>query len=140
MKRIILFWIISLVCSMFFLSCDNDEDEISTAEGVRYYVKYEVRIRTQHTNTDKFITYTDDKGSQTIKISDWQTEVNWEGTYGPVDKNFTATLDCSTAEYDNTSIQARIYISREKEPFVIKAEGSNAPKKKRLLLGYKIDF
>lgn len=137
---LLLLFLVTII-SLGFLSCsDDDDDIIKKEESARYYVKYEVTINTYHINIDRTISYTDEKGIQTITISDWQKEVKWEGTYGPVNKDFVASLDCSTAKYDDTAIHARIYVCREKEPFVIKAEGNNTPNSKALSLSYKIDF
>lgn len=124
----------------FLSSCSSDDDITPQEESVRYYVKYEVSIYTWHTNINRTITFTDEKGTQTLVNKDNVREINWEGTYGPVDKNFVASLHCETAQLDDTAIHARIYVSREKEPFVIKAEGTNNKNSKELSLTYKIDF
>ncbi|MCR5714768.1 MAG: hypothetical protein K6F98_07580 [Bacteroidales bacterium] len=131
----LLFFLITIVSAQMLTSCSDDDDD-----SARYYVKYEVTIQTQHVNPDRTISYTDEKGNQTFVNSEWIKLWEWEGTYGPVNKNFVASLDCSTAKYDDTVIHARIYVSREKEPFVIKAEGTNTLNSKSLSLTYKIDF
>ena len=80
-----------------------------------------------------------ENGIQTITINQQTNNPSWEGTYGPVDKNFTTSIECSVPNYDwRYSIHAKINVCREKEPFVIKAE--NESDKKPLSLQYKIDF
>ena len=117
---------------------DPEYSEVQPAEKPRYYVKYEVTFSTQHTNTIKNLIFTTDKGTENKSFTEWTKTKSWEGTYGPVDKDFVATLTCSVPDYDyNSEIHARIYLSREKEPFVIKAEGSG---KYSLSLQSKIDF
>ena len=135
MKSILL----SIFSILFYSSCSSDDNDIGTPqESPRYYVKYEVSFHTQYLNTKRTISYTDEKGRQTNNIEDWSRDVKWEGTYGPVDKDFVASLSCSINDYGD--IHGKIYVSREKEPFVIKAEGSNLKNSKELSLTYKIDF
>lgn len=115
---------------IFVSSCTTEseldkEPEVIPEESARYYVKYEVTFHTQHTNTTKNIEFTSDKGKENISFTEWTKSKSWEGTYGPVDKDFIASIKCSVPNYRyDCEIHARIYISREKEPFVIKAEGS----------------
>ena len=60
-----------------------------------------------------------------------------EATYGPVSKDFVAQLECSVNNYNySQTFHARIYICRDKEPFVIKAEDED----KTISLKYAIDF
>ena len=63
---------------------------------------------------------------------------SWEATYGPLKKGFTTYLKfVNQSTYDLNQCHARIYVSREKEPFVIKAEESGV---NSLNLSYQIDF
>lgn len=136
MKKVksFLFLIIGL---LVFSSCHNDDDIIIEQDNTRYYVKYEVYFKTQYKNVDREITYSDEKGIQKITLSEWGFEKSWEGTYGPVNKDFVAILNCSTPTNYSSIIHAKIYVCREKEPFVIKAEASG---ENPLNLRYKIDF
>ncbi len=142
-----------LFLTLFLFSCSKDEVEDKTSpsdpteqkqedlpapeESARYYVKYEVSFQTQHINANRVIKFTNENGEQEIKLDERSTIVTWEGTYGPVKKGFMAKLDCSTPSYDySVSIHARIYICREQEPFVIKAEDTD----RFVYLKYTIDF
>ena len=138
MKNVSLFGFITLILNLVsFTSCSSD-NESEPLEEARYYVKYEVEFKTQHTNTEKNISFTTDKGSEKISFTEWTKTLSWEGTYGPVSKDFIASIDCSVPSYSYSSeIHARIYLCREKEPFVIKAEGKG---KYILSLQSKIDF
>ena len=143
MKKTLLFFLMALIImgTHMLMSCGDDDKDIATQEeSARYYVKYEVKIQTQHINADRTISYTDEKGKHSFTNSEWMKSMEWDGTYGPVDKNFVASLSCQTAYDDNTQIYARIYVSREKEPFVVKAEGNNEKGRCSLSLYYKIDF
>ena len=118
--------IIMMVMIMFVSSCTAESElDKEPEESARYYVKYEVTFHTQHTNTIKNIEFITEKGKENISFTEWTYSKSWEGTYGPVDKNFVASIKCSVPDYRyDSEIHARIYLSREKEPFVIKAEGS----------------
>lgn len=133
MKKLLLFGLL-----LVFASCSKEDDVPVEEPVVRYYVKYEVTFTTQHLNAPRNITFTNEEGSQTISITDYAKTITWDRVYGPVDKNFVASLDCNVGSYEYTSnIHAKISMSRDKEPFVIKAEGSNT---KSISLRYKIDF
>ena len=141
MNNILKFLFLLLFSILFYSSCSSDDNDISIpSESPRYYVKYEVSFHTQHINRIRTISYTDEKGRQTKINEDRLQDVKWEGSYGPVNRDFVASLDCSLDQYDYGVIHGIIYVSREKEPFVIKAEGSNLKNSKELSLTYKIDF
>ena len=131
MKKILLLGFL-----LAFISCSKDStpDE----ESARYYVKYEVTFITQHLTAIRYITFTNEEGFQTIEIKDNEKTITWDQTYGPVDKNFVPSLKCDVVgPYASSIINAKISLSRNGEPFVVKAEGSNA---KSVLLRYEIDF
>ena len=81
---------------------------------------------------EQTITFTTEKGQE--KISKSGNSVEWEGTYGPFKKGVSVSLDVTTAVNNH----ARIYASRDKEPFVIKAEDTQT--NRPIQLSYKIDF
>lgn len=116
-------------------SSDNEKTLENELDNTRYYVKYECELNTQHLNIVKTISFTTENGNETINT----TDMSWEGTYGPLKKGTTVHLDCqipSNYQYSRGNF-ARIYVSREKEPFVIKAEDSG---KHNISLSYTIDF
>lgn len=135
------FIIIGTLLLLAFTSCsksDDKEEIVEPKEPARYYVKYEVTFNTQHINAKRTISFTTESGTKTIDLETQAKNVSWEGTYGPVGEKFVASLDCDTPGYQyRSTIHARIYVCREKEPFVIKAEGE---KEASLSLQYKIDF
>ena len=137
MKKHRFYSFIILLFGMFILaSCSTDDPGFE--EKARYYVKYEVTFKTQHTNTIKNISFTTENSTENISFTEWVKTKSWEGTYGPVDKNFKATINCVVPDYNyDCEIHARIYLSREKEPFVIKSEGIG---KYSLFLQANIDF
>jgi hypothetical protein len=124
MKRLVSLFMIML--GLCLVSCSSDSDDA----GSRYYVKYSVSVRTYPVRIQNTtIKCETPEGEKTIKTVD-----AWEATYGPVSKSFKPKLNCS-AKYG--TLTGRIYISRDKEPFVIKAENS---KESNLTLSCNIDF
>ena len=129
MKKILFFGVALL---LMFASCSKDDDPV--VDPVRYYVKYEVV--TDEPYRSKIINYSTEKGNQ----SDTITNKNWEETFGPITKDFIASLECivpSNPFSSDAQIQLKIYMSREKEPFVLKAMDSGF---KSVSVKYKIDF
>lgn len=123
---------------MLFASCSTEDTPDSSDDLALYYVKYEVTFKTKHVNTEKIIRFKTENGKERISFTEWKSSIYWDGTYGPVDKNFRPFISCVVPDYKYASeIHARIYISREKEPFVIKAEGDG---EYSLSLETKIDF
>ena len=118
-------------------SGDKEVDE-DKAEKPRYYVKYEVETKTNWTNTTNEIIFYSDKGLQSVVTTGTST---WTGTYGPLSYGHSVYLkikrnNLKDYNYGGTN-HARIYICREKEPFVVKAEATG---KKDVDLTYRIDF
>ena len=140
MKKILFFGATLL---LMFASCSKDEDPVIVEESARYYVKYEVTTTTQKEGVNVSVTCKTDKGIQTVADEVTQTKTfSWEGTYGPVSKDFMTNLTCGITENGSLNvhegiIHARIYVSRATEPFVIKAERTSTG---TLTLLYKIDF
>ena len=149
-KFLALMLVASLACVCFVACGDNKEDEPKIpsqtetptqkeeVEESRYYVKYEAQMPSKWTNTIKTITYASEKGRQEFNT----TEKSWEGTYGPLkkgDKVYLTIKSQSPDEYNYVQSynKARIYVSRDKEPFVIKAEREG---REDLTLVYTIDF
>lgn len=136
MKRVILYLSLTIVSALSFMSCSSDDEPKGTEN---YYVKYEVYMRTNHSNAYKKITVSTDNGVESYECSNL-TSFSWCETYGPVSKDFIANINCSinngTYSYPS-EIQAKIYVCRGQEPFVIKAQGDG---KNLLSLMYQIDF
>ena len=124
---------------LMFASCSKDDDPAA------YYVKYEVTFKTQKTGIRVEAYFNTEKSVETMISQTQSNNFFWEGTYGPVEKGFLTNLACSTIEEDmygrmkvyEGEIQARIYVSRDKEPFVIKADQIGVGS---VSLNYKIDF
>lgn len=119
-------------------SNSNSNNYTNATEKSRYYVKYDVEISTRWTNTLNTITFVTDKGVQTLTA---EGNTNWSATYGPLTLGKIVSLkiirdDNKDYEYGGSN-HARIYISKDQEPFVIKAEDSGG---KNLNLSYTIDF
>ena len=138
MKKSLLCYALVILFSSVLFSCSKDDDDQANSESARYYVKYQVDFSTKFMLEDCVMKFATENGIQTITLNQQTFTPSWEGTYGPVDKNFTASIECSVPNLREYSIHAKIHVCREKEPFVIKAE--NESNRKPLSLQYKIDF
>ena len=122
--------------------CSDDDDECKIpqekpqVEEVRYYVKYELAVKADAKNKYTTFNFATDKGIQKKYLEGSKT---WEATYGPVNKGFQTSFDCTMNNGDArwTNVHGRIYVSRGKEPFVLKAEGDDGAS---FSLRYTIDF
>lgn len=137
-----LFALTLFLFSMSFVCCSSDDESeqenVSQEEDVRYYVKYEMEMPSLHINVTKDISFVSENGSETFNTMD----KTWEGTYGPLKKGTKLYLNVVSRSpteysYSQTNNHARIYVSRDKEPFVIKAEDTG---KHDISLSYTIDF
>lgn len=122
------------------MACGKDNEsplspgDIDYGSSDSYYVKYEVERGAQvayGNHTERNITYTDVNGEKKVTVKD----SNWDGTYGPFKKGTTVNLKVqTTGKYDSN---ARISVSKNKEPFVIKAETRESLS---ITLSYRINF
>lgn len=110
LKFLFLFFVI------FLLGCSNE------TEDLEYYVKYEVYMPSgwPGQTTTREITFVNVDGEQTISTP----RSSWEGTYGPFKKKDRVYLKALTNAPVGKDVETyvRIYVSRDKEPFVIKGE------------------
>ena len=127
------FLLVIMALSFLLCACSSDDNDTPQKEEEK---EEDVRAKTQHINPIKTIKFTTEEGSKTIELTGSLTS-EWEATYGPVSKDFVAQLECSVNNYNySQTFHARIYICRDKEPFVIKAEDED----KTISLKYAIDF
>ena len=118
--------IVLMIMTMFVSSCTAESElDKEPEESARYYVKYEVNVKNGWSSkTTHTITFTSEDGPASIvhEVKGFGS-IKWEGTYGPFQKGDKVSLSAKNHQMD---YHGRIYISREKEPFVIKAEGTGA--------------
>ena len=134
MKQIYL--LIALLGALAFTNCSSDdpkipsdEQESSSKEEVNYYIKYKVKSAASYQRINS-VTITTDKGPTTLEFNN---QVSWEETYGPVEKGFKAQI--SVKGYIGS---LEIHCCRGKEPFALKAminEATSNP-----TLEYTIDY
>lgn len=112
----------SFILSLLCLSCSKDDNdpEPTIIEDVRYYVKYEVDLTGSTNNHTYKIEYLTQDGAKLISEKKYGRSFYWDGTYGPFKKNDKVSLSVSTG--GTLKVNARISVSREKEPFAIRAE------------------
>ena len=127
MKRLLIYSAI-ILSAFAFCSCGDDDENL-------YYVKYTFSANTIHLNVEKTIKCSTPEGEKTIDCRDKV----WEETYGPVSKSFKPRMECVMDKSEvgyGRPMYAKIYVSRNNEPFVLKAEGTDVSEIK---LSCKID-
>lgn len=137
------------VCSLF--SCSKDEETTDriekdtssstttpdTKEEVRYYVKYELSAYSPAQGYNNItISYSDVKGTKSISFDEYGRGKTWNGIYGPFKKNDHILLSCTISRA--MDITASVSVSRNNEPFAIKAESKM--ESQNCKLEYTIDY
>ena len=133
----------SLLYITFIASCSKDEgnddveDDKTTEQPQEldnYYVKYEVQTGKQISYavyTERRISYKDVDNAKSIT-----TRQEWNGIYGPFKKGDQVYLRV-ISNYPRNNTNARISVSKNEEPFTIKAETIESPS---INLEYTIAF
>ncbi len=141
MKKKFVFFALMLlfVWVPIFTSCEKegDDNDVTNIVTDNYYVKYEVVngklvdvTGLAYDNTERNIVYRDVDGTKTIKIKGV-----WDGTFGPFKKGDQVFLNVTTT--GKFSSLSRISVSKNKEPFAVKADTRVTGKND---LSYVIDF
>jgi len=120
MKRF-LFLVSVVLAAAFAVSCSDehpayqsDNDSDNSSEEAIYYVKYQFNCPYKYSVTFEVNTDTGYKSFKGIYSG-------WTETYGPVSKGFNAHISVS-----HSSASVKIYVSRGKEPFALKAAGDRS--------------
>ena len=125
----------ALMVIMTLFSCKDDEDNTQIPQNDAYYVKYEASSYFGFQATSTFsVNYTTENGVMKFEEENVGRSHSWDGTYGPFKKGdqIVLSIKCSVGE-----VTGRLYVSRNKEPFVIKAEGT---KENKIELKYTIYY
>lgn len=143
MKQIVNRVLISLLamCAICVTSCSKDNDGIEhQAEEDRYYVKYEMTISPpiKYYQLSTKISCLGDKGPVNLNTNN----TSWSATYGPIKKDSKLFLDvdCNYTFSNRNDSYARIWVSKNKEPFVLKAEDIGTTSSNTLHASCGIDF
>ncbi|MDE5573592.1 MAG: hypothetical protein K2I94_07585 [Muribaculaceae bacterium] len=138
MKKYTLF-ISCLVLSLFLCGCDKDDDPTSSSKA-EYYIKYEGKVTTNGT-------YGGTNGVYYGKVNyivntesgteNFESTSTFSQTFGPVKKGFTANITIDAVRSVTTYCNAKIYVSRNNEPFALKA---NKMEEKTVTVSYTIDY
>ncbi len=124
--RLICLCVIAIFFPLCFISCDSNDDMIGDKENdIRYYVKYVISATAPSGSAKINVMLNTEKGGTEFSVVGNSKEITWEETYGPVSDYFNTYLICNFENYNKyNSMHCKIYVSREKEPFTLKAEGS----------------
>lgn len=130
------FLLFALLSTFALFGCSIENENIN-----EYYVKYEVYMPLGWSDrypSSRKITFITEQGEQSISTS----ESEWEGTYGPLKKGAHLYLK---AEAESGGIRtdveyyARLSVSRNDEPFVVKGE-QRMESVSSLSVSYTIDY
>ena len=114
----------------------EEPDEVKVED--RYYVKYEVEINKNISNTNH-ITVKTEKGDMSFQTTG---NKSFSETFGPVKKNFNARIQVYVEEMRSATVTVRIYVSKGKEAFVLKKINSaiDPLQANPVVAEYTIDF
>lgn len=120
--------------SIILMGCSNSkEDEPSSPSlETEYYVKYEASVNSVYLTNSISYTVAVNNQFKTFKSGKSFTE-----TFGPFKKGFEATITVDASILSIADCDARIYVSRVNEPFVLKAYNSGG---KIVSTSYTIDY
>lgn len=136
-----------LMLPLFLLAgCSKEDDNPADDYGDKtvddaYYVRYEVSMPLENIPSyphPKEVTYIDEEGEQSFKTM----ESSWSATYGPFRKHTKLYLNVIAGDgvIKVNDWYARLYVSRNNHPFIIKAEDRAEDSASSLSLSYTIDF
>ncbi len=128
----ILFSILLVTMSVVLNSCGKD-DEPSSKD--KYFVKYELKTSSQYSFSNVLVEVTTENGIQKLDVSR-----NWDGTFGPFEYGSPLIFKVTKENdyYALTKFTGRISVSKNNEPFVLKAE--KQANGEALSMTYTIDF
>lgn len=110
----------------------NNNDEPTSSSFEEYYVKYEADVKSVYIgNNIKYTVYTD-TGVQTFTSGK-----TFSQTFGPVKKDFEASITADANSWEIADCNVRIYVCRGNEPFALKANKSGG---KAVTVSYIIDY
>ena len=118
------FLLFALLSTFVLFGCSSENEDIPLEDDNEYYVKYEVYMPLGGgfaKDGTKKITFVTEKGEESISTS----KSEWEGTYGPVKKGthlYLKAIRESGAIRNDVEYYARLSVSRNDEPFVVKGE------------------
>lgn len=125
-----------LICSACTNADEPDTQKADTETKDNYYVRYEASIPSGYSGK---VTVNTEIGPQTFSTGRVYTE-----TFGPVTEGFKSSINIScTAEglIKNSYITVSIYVSKNTEPFVLKASNSgHSSNTKSISTNYRINF
>lgn len=136
------FFLSLLIVSSIFINCSKSKDDSiekdDPVEDSRYYVTYKYDIKIANSVNPIIQLKIQTENGETVK----QLHTSkWEATYGPFKKNdhiyINATCYAPTSSITDSYVQ--LYVSKEKEPFVLKGEYRTLSKT-TFSAEYTIDF
>lgn len=127
-------YILFLSLSMAFCGCGDDvEDEPQLpASSSVYYVRYEAVVKSIYMGDNIKYSVTTADG---LKV--FVSGKSFSQTFGPVEKGFNTAITADASSWSQAVCNVKIYVSRDNEPFALKA---NASGEKKASTHYVIDY
>lgn len=123
--------VLSLILVLMGCATNNGNEPDNPYSNADYFVKYEASIKSVYSNTANYTVRTEN-GSEVFKSGR-----SFSQTFGPFKKGFEAAITVDAHDWNQADCEARIYICRGDEPFVLKAHDSGW---KGVYVSYTIDY
>jgi hypothetical protein len=119
----------ALFAALILFGCEKFTDD--------YYVKYAGAVDTRYIQVPLDIVITDENNhTEHIDATD-----SWSRIIGPVNKKFNASISVATeGSPNNMTLLAKIYVSKNDDPFVLKESDESTDTSIPLQIDYTIDF
>lgn len=136
MRKYTLF-ISCLVLSLFLCCCSKDDDPSPSLSKAEYYIKYEGTVSRGGGGSSTYLDKANYIVSTETGTQTFESKGSFSQTFGPVKKGFTANFTIDPIKTVTTYCNAKIYVSRNNEPFALKA---NKIEEKTVSVSYTIDY
>ena len=133
-KRILTIASFILLAFPFLMSCNSDKDNPTVEEEVEYFVKYEISTTPGGRHQD-FLWHLEYPTGNGVGKAQVKNGSKWEASYGPFPKNYEIYLRIANGS-TRLPANARIYVSKDNGPFIIKAEHTGADHVLRIKLNF----
>lgn len=116
-------YILFISMSMVFCGCGDeseDEPQLPPPNSI-YYVRYEATVTSPYPYIGNNITYsvTTPNGLRVF-----ESGKSFSQTFGPMEKGFNTSITADASTWSSAGCNVRIYVSRDNEPFALKASNS----------------
>lgn len=115
--------VVSVMCCCACSSSDSHDESLPEVKAQdEYYVRYEVTCISDHPKSVKKLNVTTERGNMITYMTEGSTS-KWQAIFGPLPKGYHVGISCDSEDSeDNSQFDARIEVSKNGSPFVLKQE------------------